>query len=121
MKSKSLFAAAMVLVIPALAFAAGQKNSATVEIDQSVKVADAQLAPGSYKLTWEGNGPNVMVTFTEGRKTVATAPAKLVSNSRNQPGAIETNTATGKTPVLNAVDLKNVTIQFEDSTAAAGN
>ena len=120
MKSTSIFATAMVLLIPALAFA-GQRNSANIELSQAVEVAGTQLAPGQYKVTWEGNGPNVIVTFTEGKKTVATVPAKLVSNPTNEPGAIETDTASGKTPALNAVDLKNVTIQFEDSSTAAGN
>lgn len=120
MKSKSLFAAAMVYLIPALAFAA-PKNSANVRLPQTVTVAGTQLAPGQYKLSWEGTGPNVTVTFIEGNKTLATAPAKLVSNSTSQAEAIETHVVPGKTQVLNAVDLKNVTIQFENSTAAAGN
>lgn len=118
MKSKSLFATAVVVLIPALAFA-GQKNSANVELDQAVTVAGTQLAPGEYKLNWEGNGPNVTVSFVEGRKTVATVPAKLMSN-RSGEEAVETDTAS-KTPILNAIDTKNVVIQFESSTAAAGN
>jgi len=118
MKPKVLFLVTMVF-LPALAFA--QRNSANIQLDQSVTIAGTQLAPGQYKLIWEGNAPNVTVSFMEGKKTVATAPAKLVSNPTSETEAIETNTATGKTPVLNAVDLKNVTIQFENSTAAAGN
>jgi hypothetical protein len=119
MKSKSLFAAAMVFLIPALAFA-GQKNSANVELDQAVKVAGTRLAPGQYKVTWEGNGPNVTATFTEGKKTVATAPATLVGNPTNEE-AIETDTAADKTVILQAVDLKNVTIRFANAVAGAGN
>jgi hypothetical protein len=64
MKTKSLFAAATVFLIPALAFA-GQKNSANVSLDQPVKVAGTQLAPGQYKVMWEGNGPDVTVSFLE--------------------------------------------------------
>jgi hypothetical protein len=120
MKSTPLFAAAMVFLIPALAFA-GQKNSASVDFVQPVKVAGTQLAPGSYKLVWEGNGPEVTVSFMAGKKTVATAPAKLVNDRNNQPGAIETDTAKDNTVTLQAVDLKNVTIQFNNVVAAAGN
>jgi len=118
MKPKVLFFVTMVF-LPALAFA-GERNSANVELDQSVTVAGTQLAPGQYKLIWEGNAPNVSVSFVEGKKIVATAPAKLVSNPTNEE-AIETTTQTGNTQVLQAVDLKNVTIRFENTVPGAGN
>jgi hypothetical protein len=119
MKSKSLFTAVMVFAIPALAFA-GPKNSANLNLDQTVKVAGTQLAPGQYKLVWEGTGPDITVTFNEGNKTVATAPAKLVSNQTYEE-AFETFTAADKTTVLRAVDLKKFSIQFENAAPGAGN
>jgi len=118
MKAKSLFLFAA-LLIPALAFAA-EKKSANVQVDQPVKVADTQLAPGQYRLTWEGNGPDVTVTFSEGKKTIATVPAKLVNAPGNQP-ALETVTAPDKTQLLKAVDLNNLTLQFQNPVSAAGN
>ena len=119
MKSRSLFAAA-VFFIPVLALAAS-KNSANVELDQTVKVADTQLAPGQYKLTWEGNGPDITVNFTEGKKTVATVPAKLVSNQSNEQEAVETLTVADNSKLLRAIDLKKITIQFENAAPGAGN
>jgi hypothetical protein len=119
MKSKSLIAVAMVFLIPSLAFA-GPKKSADVVLDQPVNVAGTQLTPGQYKLTWEGSGPEVTVSFTEGKKTVATVPAKLVT-TRNDEEAIETANAAGNTAVLRAIDLKNVTIQFGNAASSAGN
>jgi hypothetical protein len=119
MKSKSLFAAATVLLTPVLAFA-GTKDSANLELTQQVTVAGTQLSPGHYKLTWEGDGPDTTVSFAEGKKTIATAPAKLVSNRANEE-AIETTTADGNTSVLRAIDLKDVTLQFENDAPAAGN
>lgn len=118
MKSKSLFATAFVFLAPALAFA-GPKNSANVTLDQPVTVAGTQLAAGQYKLTWEGSGPDVTVSFDEGKKTIATTSAKLVNNRNNQD-AIETS-AHDNTTVLDAVDLKNLTIQFENAAPSAGN
>jgi hypothetical protein len=118
MNSKSSFTAAMVFLIPALALA-GPKNSANLQLNEPVKVAGSQLAPGQYKVTWEGSGPEVTVTFAEGKTIVATAPAKLVGNPRKQE-AVETDSATG-TAVLQAVDLRNITIQFENAAPGAGN
>jgi len=119
MKSKSLFTAVMVLAAPALVFAA-PKNSANLNLDHPVNVAGTQLAPGQYKLIWEGTGPDVTISFTEGKKTVTTAPAKLVSNQTGEE-AYETFTAADKTTVLRAVDLKKFSIQFENAAPGAGN
>ena len=109
-----------IVFLPVLAFA-GQRNSANVELDQSVTIEGTQLAPGNYKMIWQGNGPDVSVSFIQGEKIVTTAFAKLVSDPASQPGAIETHTATDKTVILQAVELKNETIQFEDAVSAAGN
>jgi len=119
MKVKSLFVLAM-LSLPALAFAA-DKNSASVQIAQPVTVAGTQIAPGNYKLVWEGNGPDVTVNFLNGKKTIATAPAKVVNTASNQQAAVETFTTPDKTQVLKAVDLKNLTLQFQTPVSAAGN
>ena len=119
MKPNTLFAAAMVLFIPSLAFA-GSKNSASLTLDRAVTVADTQLAPGQYKLTWEGSGPDVTVSFAEGKKTVATTSAKVVNNPTGQK-AIEITTSTNNTTMLQAVDLKNLTLQFENTATSSGN
>jgi hypothetical protein len=119
MKSKSLLTALMVFAIPALAFA-GPKNSANLNLDQTVKVAGTQLAPGQYRLIWDGTGPDITVSFTKEKKTVATASAKLVSYQANEE-AIETFTAADKTRVLRAIDLKKFSIQFENTALGAGN
>lgn len=119
MKSKSTFAAAMVFLIPALTFA-GPRNSANLKLDEPVRVAGSQLAAGQYKLTWEGSGPDVTVRFAEGKETVATVPAKLMSTSSQQE-AVETYTAADKTKLLRAVDLRNITIHFDTAAPDAGN
>ena len=119
MKSNLLLAAVMALFVPSLAFA-GSRNSASLTLDQPVTVAGTQLAPGQYKLTWEGSGPDVTVSFAESKKAVATTSAKLVSN-RNNPEAIETTTAADNTTMLKAIDLKNLSLQFENTATSTGN
>jgi hypothetical protein len=120
MKSKLLFATAMVLLLPTLAFAK-PKNSANVDLNQPVTVAGTQLTPGHYKLIWEGSASDTTVRFLEGKKTVATAPAKLVSNTTDLDDAVETNRAADNTTLLRAIDLKHITIRFENAAPSAGN
>lgn len=117
MKTTPLSAAAIVLLMPAMAFA--QKNSATVRLDQAVTVEDTQIPAGQYKVSWEGNGPDVTVSFAEDNKTVVTALAKLSNNTTNEQ-SVETDTAAGGTPVLDAIALKRVTLQFENAIPSEG-
>lgn len=119
MKSTSLFIAAMAFLTPVLVFARSN-DSANFDLDQPVKVAGSQLAPGQYKLVWAGNGPAVTVSFLEGKITVATAAAHLVKNPTHEE-AIETSTMADNTTVLQAVDLKKITLKFENEAPSAGN
>jgi hypothetical protein len=118
MKLTSQFTA-MMLLIPAIAFAA-QKNSASLKLDQPVTVAGTQLAPGQYKLVWNGSDSDMNVSFTQGNKTLATAHGTLGSNPTNEE-AIETVTAADNTTVLQAVDFKNISIHFDNAARSAGN
>ena len=104
---------------PVLAFGA-PKNSAKFTLEQPVTVAGTQLAPGEYKLTWDGSGPDVTVSFAEGKKVVATASAQLV-NKGNVPEAIETKNSGDNTTLLKAIDLNKVTIEFESAATSTGN
>jgi hypothetical protein len=118
MKLKS-FLATFVLCLPTVAFA-GEKNSANVVFDQPLVVAGTQLAPGQYKLTWTGDGSNVTVTFEKGRKTVATAPAKLQSTPHGED-AVEVAPQSDHTAALIAVDFDRLTLQFQLPSNSAGN
>lgn len=120
MKSKSLFAAAVMVLMPTLVFGR-QKDSVQVQFQSPVNVAGTQLAAGQYKLIWQGTGPDVTVNFIEHRKTVATVPANLVSDPASQPGTYETEAEPDKTVVLQAVDLKHESIRFQDTVSAAAN
>lgn len=120
MKNKSLLTAATILLLPTLAFAR-QKDSTQVQFDNSVSIAGTELAPGDYKVTWQGNGSDVTVSFMDGRKIVATAPARLVNEPASQPGAVEVQEGTGKTEILQAVDLKGEALQFGGTVSSAGN
>src|SRR5438067_1782099 len=76
-KSGVILAVSLVLSIGA--FAASGTVSKTFDLNHAVQINGRQLPPGLYKLKWDGTGPNVQVQFTQGKKVVATAPAKVVS------------------------------------------
>lgn len=73
----SLIASGAALVFAASAFA-GNGNKGGLHLAETVTVEGKQLAPGNYKVEWEGNGPDVQLNIVRGKTMVATVPARLV-------------------------------------------
>lgn len=70
----------LLLLLATSVFAA---NKGSLQVSDPVMVSGAQLAPGDYTVKWEGSGPSVEVSILQGRKTVATVPARLVDLSKS--------------------------------------
>ena len=66
----------LALLLASSAFAAGTK--ASLQLSNAVTVNGTTLNAGDYKIQWEGNGPNVEVSFVQGKNVVAKAQARLV-------------------------------------------
>jgi hypothetical protein len=115
----------LTFVAGALLFAAGtfagEANKATLRLQEKVSIEGNQLAPGNYKLEWEGAGPDVQVNILRGKETVATVPARLVEQPvRNAQDAYGTNAAPDGSKALTSVYVggKTFTLQFEGAQAA---
>jgi hypothetical protein len=67
-------------LLSASAFAANTIKK-SLHLYENVTVAGKQLVPGDYKVEWSGSGPDVEVNIMQGRDTVATAPARIVSRA----------------------------------------
>ena len=68
----------LALLLATGAFAANNANKASINVFDPVTVSGHQLAPGQYKLTWAGTGPNVELMILSQGKVVATVPARLI-------------------------------------------
>jgi hypothetical protein len=73
----------MLALLLAVSAFAGDKNRHSVDISETVQVGNTQLNPGSYRVEWQGTGPEVQVNFVRYGKTVATAPGKFTSANTN--------------------------------------
>ena len=100
--------------LPLAAFAAS-KNSANVEIDNSVKVGTTDLPKGDYRIEWSGTDQNTQVTFIKGKFTT-TVPAHVVAQ-RNAEEA-QLTTTEGSTIVLTGLQLHKFTLQFGNTVHA---
>jgi hypothetical protein len=73
--SKSLFLG-LALLLATSAFAA---NKGSLSVQEPVTVNGTRLAPGDYKVAWDGTGPSVELSITQGKKLVAKVPARMVT------------------------------------------
>jgi len=69
-------------LLPVAVFAANI-NKKTLHLYENVTVQGKQLAPGDYKIEWSGTGPAVKVNILKGGETVATTPARMVSQAES--------------------------------------
>ena len=69
----------LALLMTTGAFAA---NKGSLQVSDPVTVSGTKLAPGDYKVSWDGNGPNVELKITKGKDVVATVPAHMVDLNR---------------------------------------
>jgi hypothetical protein len=106
----------VLLIFQVAVFAASEK-SATVRLDQSVTVGPSTIKAGEYKVTWTEPGPDTKVIFTQGKKEIAVVPA-TVESKRNSDVRVFTATG-GSGKVLQGVELKNATLTFGPTAAAA--
>jgi hypothetical protein len=70
----------LALLLATSAFAA---NKGSLMVSDPVTVSGKSLAAGEYTVKWEGNGPNVELSFLHGNKVIATTPARLIDLDRS--------------------------------------
>jgi len=79
--SKSLFLG-LALLLATSAFAA---NKGSLQVQEPVSVNGTQLAPGDYKVEWDGTGPSVEMSILKGKKVVTKVPAHIVDIGAASP------------------------------------
>jgi hypothetical protein len=94
------------------------KNQHSVMISDSVQVGGTRLKPGSYKVEWQGTGPEIQVNFVRDGKTIATAPGTLKTNDAHVvQDEIVTDTTSANTKTLQEIDFSRnkESLVFEQS------
>ena len=78
-----------------LATSAFASNKGSLAVTDNCMFAGKQLAKGDYKVSWEGNGPDVQINIMKGKNVVATVPAhmtELNSNAQGDSAILSANT-----------------------------
>jgi len=79
--SKSVFLG-LALLLATSAFAA---NKGSLQVQEPLNVNGTKLAPGDYKIQWDGTGPSVELSIMQGKKVVTKVPAHVVDLSSASP------------------------------------
>jgi hypothetical protein len=116
----SLAALALFLMMSASAFAGSKDGGSTdFELRNQADVSGTTLAPGTYKLRWEGAGPEVHVQFTQGKKVLATTTAKVVElNSKDSVSAAVLDHSASGAPALSEARLSGKRFKLVFDTAS---
>jgi len=115
MKASKFTLSTVALVLLSMSGWASDKMKANIQIYQTVYVGSTQLAPGEYKMTWTESGSNAEVTFSQGKKVIATVPARVTQVRSGYDGpALHTH---GASNTLTAVELPKLSFSFTNDNA----
>ncbi len=103
MKSSKCLILGLALLLATSAFAA---NKGSLQVQEPLTVNGTKLAPGDYKVQWDGTGPSVELSIMQGKKVVAKVPAHVVDLDKpsSLDAAVVKNNGDG-TKVLSEVRL----------------
>jgi hypothetical protein len=116
--SLAFFGSALLLSSAAVA---GDSNKASIQLYEKVNVEGKALNPGKYTITWDGSGPNVQVTVSQGKQTVATFAAHLTEQTtRNTEDAYGSSADTNGSRTLTAIypNGKRFSLELEQAAAS---
>jgi len=116
-KIVGLVGASLLLAVSAMA---GPDNKATLRLYDNVNVQGKQLSPGTYKVEWNGQGPEVQLNILDGKNTVATVPARVVpvTTKNDQDGYTANNENGSRTRQALFFHGKSYQLEIEPGTGA---
>ena len=116
MKLSKFTLTTFVLLLFSLSEWASDKMSANIHIYHTVHIGSTELAPGEYKMTWTQSESNAEVTISQGKRVIATVPARVAQVRSGYRGpALRTDPVSN---TLTGVDLPKVSISFQSENAA---
>jgi hypothetical protein len=110
---------ATVALFAVTAFAA---NKGSLQTSEPLNLNGTTLKTGEYKVTWEGNGPDVEVSILRGKDVVAKTQGRLVDLPRAPLGdALVTKTNSDGSRSLSQIQFggKKQALELNDQTSQA--
>ena len=104
-----------------LTSAAYAESKGHLQLSHPVTANGTTIKAGDYTVAWEGTGPDVEITFFQGKKVVAKVPAHLVDLGKisERNAAVVQNNEDG-TSSLSSIRFEGKKFELELGTAANG-
>lgn len=125
MKSIQFFRVAIMtaaIAFASSAFAGGPAHKGSISLSDPVQVNGKQVPAGDYKVTWDGDGPNVNLHILRDNKEIAASPATVKPlESKASDNSAETRRAGAGAPELTTIRFagKNFELQLGSTTGRA--
>ena len=108
-----------------LFFAVGAfaQEKSTLTLSEKVNIQGTELKPGKYEVKWDGSGPNVQVSISQGKNTLGTFPATVVVRDiSNVSSGYESKKETNGSKSIIAIypNGKKIELEIGQSQAAGG-
>jgi hypothetical protein len=87
-------------------------GQSTINLAEPTIVASAILQPGEYTIEWNGRGPDVQVSFSQGNKTIAVVPAALQATHNRTNIAVMYHTEESGARALVEIETNRATLLF---------
>ena len=95
-------------------------NNKEVTLFDRTKIGTTELKPGTYRVAWSGNGPQVEVDFLKNKQVVASGTAKL-ENARHDSSSVQTRAGEAGSVILEELDFKTTQLVFAGTDEHSGN
>jgi len=92
------------LLLPGIGFARA-KNQGTMRLTEPARIGSTDLQPGTYKVEWNGTGPNVQVNIMRHNDTLATTTGELKTNPAATQDAVVLQPASDNSSVKQVSEI----------------
>jgi hypothetical protein len=117
--SRNVFSLGAASLLAVSALAAGTSKG-TLHLYESVTVQGKQLAPGDYKVEWNGQGPDVELNIQQGKQAVVSVPARVTPVNEKNASDGYASKQEGGSNVLSEIFFHGKTYELQIGDQAAG-
>jgi hypothetical protein len=96
-------------------------NETVLNLVEPTIVGSIILPPGEYRIEWNGPGPDVQVSFSQGNKTIAVIPAKLQALRNRVSLSLMYHTEESGARSLVEIETNREMLHFTTTDVADGN
>jgi hypothetical protein len=120
MKFRSIMMPATLFTMSSVAVVAASSRK-TIQLTDPTLVGNVTLKPGEYTMQWTTPGPDVQVSFSQGKNMLVTVPATLDTVRSQHHLSVTYQIEDSGARSLLKIKMRNATFLFAPRDASGGN